>query len=126
MIYGQQNELFGYNDYIKAGPGSNRDTVGYNLNCAGTATSGTDDMLIDLSKSWVDDELEHKCIIITDGMSAGDVLSIISNTATTATISGTFTNPPDNTTEYGVYDVGYIKVDNDTFSSSYSYLLRIT
>ena len=123
-LFGEGSEVFGYNDYIKSGPGSVDDTLGYNRSYMGTATSGTDDTLIDLSKSWSEDEIKDKCVIVTGGQAAGDVLHITYNNSSSVTISGSFSAVPDTTSEYGIYDEGYVKIDN-TDIYGYSYLLRI-
>jgi len=124
MIFYIPDEIFGSNDYLKKGPGANRDTIGYNRQYIGTATSGTIDTLMDVSCSWVDDSLVDKCVIITDGPAAGDALHVISNTSNSVTISGAFSEIPTSTTQYNVYDEAYIKVDNNE-RGSYTYLMRI-
>lgn len=125
IYYNDDNaEHVGSNDYFKIGSGEHKDTVGYNKLYVGTATNGTSDTLSDSSKSWEPDALIGKCIILTDGSGAGDVKHIIDNDEDTVTISGSFSAGIEETTEYGIFDQGYIKCKQNV-TNDYHYLMRV-
>lgn len=66
----------------------------------GTATGGASGTLIDSTKTWTTNQWLGGYVYITSGTGAGQSKYISSNNATTLTISGTWTTPPDATSIY--------------------------
>jgi hypothetical protein len=69
---------------------------------SGTATSGTASTLADTTKTFVVNTYAGKTLKITGGTGSGQSAVIVSNTATTFTITGTWGVTPDATSTYGV------------------------
>lgn len=67
----------------------------------GTATSGSTTTLVDSSKSWDVDEFAGLWVMIIDGTGEGQMVKIVSNTATTLTFAA-ITTAPDATTVYQI------------------------
>ena len=72
---------------------------------SGKATSGTTGTIVDTGKSWVVNVFAGMYVKINDGTNAGQMRLIASNTATTITITGTFSSAIDTTSEYVVFEV---------------------
>lgn len=66
----------------------------------GIASGGGSSSLTDSSVSWETDEWEGDTLYLIDGTGSGQHAEITSNSATSLSIDGTFTVPPDNTTKY--------------------------
>ncbi len=69
----------------------------------GTASSGTDYTLVDTGIGWTVDQYRDFVVIITGGTGAGQVKTILANTADTLTIDGRWITVPDGTSTYGIY-----------------------
>lgn len=69
---------------------------------AGTATSGAASTLTDSTKSWSTNRWANYAVRIMSGTGAGQVLPIVSNTATALTIVGAWETAPDNTSVYTI------------------------
>lgn len=70
--------------------------------CNGLATSATTSTITDSNQSWLTNALVGKAISITSGTDVSDAASIVSNTATTITIQGTWLLTPDTTSTYQI------------------------
>src|SRR5690348_4057085 len=68
----------------------------------GTATSGAASTLTDTGKSWTVNQFANFALKITGGTGSGQTKTVVSNTATVLTISGTWTTNPDNTSTYAL------------------------
>lgn len=93
---GTQDDLFG----VKEGHPVDGDV----------GTSGVN-TLTDSNKSWAVNEHVGRDVVITSGLGLGQVRSVVSNTSTVLTISGTWTTNPDATSTYAVVDDVYVKQD---------------
>lgn len=75
---------------------------------SGTATAGASTTLTDGSKSWTVNAYANQVVKITGGTGSGQVRTILSNTATTLTIStrpeDNWTTNPDGTSAYQIID----------------------
>lgn len=126
-------EVFGLIPYIKHyAHVVEGETYGYNRIDFGSATttaSGSVDSLTDSNKNWQENEFSGNALIIINGISAGDIKHILTNTQDTLTISGTFTNGIDTTSEYGIFDSAYVGCKSNVTTlygnHRYRYLLRI-
>lgn len=67
---------------------------------AGTATSGTSTTLTDSTKSWATDRWKNYDVRIVAGTGKGQVLPILSNTATALTVYKPFVTTPDSTSVF--------------------------
>lgn len=68
----------------------------------GTATAGTSTTLTDGAKSWTPNEWEGYTLSITGGTGIGQKRIVISNNATSVTISNAFDIAPDGTSTYSI------------------------
>lgn len=71
---------------------------------SGTATAGSTTAVTDSSKAFTVNGLKGYVIHITGGTGAGQVRSIVYNTATVITVGNPFTVAPDATSTYRVFD----------------------
>jgi hypothetical protein len=67
---------------------------------SGTATSATTTTLVDNTKNWPINRFKNYAIRITSGTGAGQVMPILSNTATTITLAKPWLVTPDSTSVY--------------------------
>ena len=91
---------------------------------SGTASSGTDNTLVDTGKSWVTNEWENYGVKITGGTGEGQSRTIASNTNDTLTVTSNWDDNPDNTSTYEVYgdDIKTtITVENNDIKDNYRY-----
>ena len=72
-----------------------------NVVANGTATSGSTTTIVDTSKSWTVNEFADRWVMIIDGTGEGQMVQIVSNTATTLTFSA-ITTGADATSVYQV------------------------
>lgn len=77
----------------------------------GTATAATDTTLSDSTKAWTTNQFVDADVTIIAGTGAGQIGSIISNTATQLTLAAAWTTTPDATS---VYSIGAIVSYTDT------------
>lgn len=70
----------------------------------GQASSGTDNTLVDSSKSWTVDELIGKYVAIIEGSGVGAVRKITDNDATSITVETNWDTNPDATSIYRIVD----------------------
>jgi hypothetical protein len=68
----------------------------------GTATSGTSTTLVNSTKTWATNQWANYQVRISEGVGAGQARTIVSNTATTLTISGTFSPAPSSSSTYSI------------------------
>lgn len=69
----------------------------------GTATSGSTTTIVDTGKSWTVDQYAGRWVMIIDGTGEGQMVKIVSNTATTLTFLA-ITTSADNTSVYQITD----------------------
>ncbi|MFZ1978144.1 MAG: T9SS type A sorting domain-containing protein [Bacteroidota bacterium] len=69
---------------------------------AGTITQATDKIIEDANQNWSLNKWAGNYIHITSGSGSGQIRSIISNTATTLTVSPSFVNAPDYSSGYEI------------------------
>lgn len=77
-----------------------------NGNQTGTATSGTTTTLVDSTESWSANYFAGRTVTITAGTGAGESGLIVSNTATTLTISAAWATAPNATSVYSISGSG--------------------
>lgn len=112
VLYSEYNLSFlGYIDeYYFNFPTSSpnpEDMIGVMERDMGTADSGTSTTLTDNGKSWTGNAWAGKVVIIKFGTGMGQIRKIVSNDATTLTISEPWTTTVDSTSEYVICDEGY-------------------
>jgi hypothetical protein len=97
----------------------------------GTATSGTSTTLVDSTKTWTANAYKNYIINITAGTGVGQSRLIGSNDATSITINFAWTNTPDATSTYKIYDpsagafAGSITKSDPTSIGYYGTLQRV-
>ena len=100
-------------------------TIGYleglvRTGAHGTATSGGNSTLTDTAKDWRVNSLAGLDLVLTSGTGSGQTKTIVSNTSTVITISGTWTTNPSSDTGYEVRYIstnyGFWARDGDTLS----------
>lgn len=99
---------------------------------SGTATSGAANYVEDTSKTWTIDQFKGGMIFITGGTGSGQALPIVSNTKNRV-VTGTWTTPPDNTSQYKIdYFLkkvgggGYAASESGTFYWPAAYNISVT
>lgn len=102
-----------------------------NIEDSGTATSATDNTLTDSSKNWTtarDDNIitnwEGYVVWIYSGTGVGQYREILSNTATTLTLSQDWTTNPDGTSLYRITKFGYKDETVDGSGSDTQFVTR--
>ena len=97
----------------------------------GTATSGTSTTLVDSTKTWAADAYKNYIINITAGTGVGQSRLIGSNDTTSITVNFAWTNTPDATSTYKIFDpsagafAGSITKSDATSISNYGTLQRV-
>ena len=82
----------------------NGEILGKDIITSGTANNGGLATLTDTDKSWIVDSLVGKGLIITSGVAAPNVRKIVSNTETEITVEIYFSENPNTTTKYSIYN----------------------
>lgn len=72
----------------------------------GRASAGAASTLTDASQAWATNEWENATLTLQSGTGSGQTATVLSNTATVLTISGTWGTNPDNTTGYRIKRLG--------------------
>jgi len=122
--YPPDNYFFGWTpDYVYFCPVlsmTNEDTVGVTENDSGTASSGTNNTLVDSGKSWTPDAWIGKAVIIKTGTGAGQIRKITDNDGTSITVSPNWTTNLSTDSTYVIVDEAY----RFFFNGSYGWALR--
>ena len=78
----------------------------------GTASGGTATTLTESTKDWHSDVFKGAIVSIVRGTGYGQIRVISSNTSDTITVSSAFTTTPDTTSEYKIFGLAKVDVQN--------------
>ncbi|MEI7666951.1 MAG: hypothetical protein WCI65_12975 [Synechococcaceae cyanobacterium ELA263] len=75
---------------------------GFKVFAIGTATAGGANTLTNAAKNWTTNQWANSQLRLTAGSGAGQIRTVLSNTATTLTLSSAWSTAPDATTQYSL------------------------